>query len=142
MSLSRQPFFARLRAVVVAGLVLVCVRAADDNTIISPRSAGAERAETAAPAVGGSLHSMSLLVGLALAVVGGWLVWRNRRGAPIGKDQRALAVEETRSLGNRQFLVVASYEGRKFLLGVCPGRIEMLAPLDGSAAASREKASE
>jgi flagellar protein FliO/FliZ len=45
---------------------------------------------------------------------------------------RALAVDETRSLGNRQYLVVASYEGKKFLLGVCPGRIEMLSALDGS----------
>lgn len=131
-----------LRAIILAGCMLVCAHAADDNTIISPRSGGAKGAETAAPTVGGTMHSMSLVVGLALAAVGGWLVWRNRRGTPIGKDPRALAVEETRSLGNRQFLVVASYEGRKFLLGVCPGRIEMLAPLDGTSAAAREKARE
>jgi flagellar protein FliO/FliZ len=34
-------------------------------------------------------------------------------------------------LGNRQFLVVAEYEGRKMLLGVCPGRIELLSELGG-----------
>ena len=51
-------------------------------------------------------------------------------GAGLRADRR-LAIAETRSLGNRQYLVVAAYDGRKFLLGVCPGRIEMLAPLDG-----------
>jgi flagellar protein FliO/FliZ len=38
---------------------------------------------------------------------------------------------ESRPLGSRQYLVVADYDGRKFLLGVCPGSIEMLTPLDG-----------
>lgn len=141
MSLGRNSFSGVLRSVFVAAIVVVCAHAADDDTIISPRS-GANRAETPASAIGGSMNSMSLIVGLALAAVGGWLVWRNRRGTPVGKDQRLLAIEETRSLGNRQFLVVASYEGRKFMLGVCPGRIEMLAPLDGSAIAPREKARE
>jgi flagellar protein FliO/FliZ len=32
-------------------------------------------------------------------------------------------------LGNRQFLVVAEYEDRKMLIGVCPGRIDYLATL-------------
>jgi flagellar protein FliO/FliZ len=53
---------------------------------------------------------------------------------------RSLAIDETRSLGNRQYLVVASYEGKKFLIGVCPGRIDMLSSLDGSS--SKEKARE
>jgi hypothetical protein len=35
---------------------------------------------------------------------------------------------------------VASYEGRKFLLGVCPGRIDMLTSLDG--VAPKEKSRE
>ena len=48
---------------------------------------------------------------------------------PAKSDLRSLAVEETRSLGNRQYLVVASYEGKKFLLGVCPGRINLLSAL-------------
>jgi flagellar protein FliO/FliZ len=74
-----------------------------------------------------------LLLGVALAGVGAWLVWRNRRGAPIGREARQLSIQETRSLGNRQYLVVASYEDKKFLLGVTPGRIEMLTPLATSA---------
>jgi flagellar biogenesis protein FliO len=46
------------------------------------------------------------------------------------KAQRKLHIEESRSLGHRQHLVVASYEGRRFLLGVCPGSIEYLSGLD------------
>jgi flagellar protein FliO/FliZ len=115
--------------------------AADDNTVISPRGA-AGRADAPAAVTGSSLNSMSLVFAAALAGVGGWLYWRNRRAAPLGKDLRSLAVEETRSLGNRQFLVVASYEGKKFLLGVCPGRIEFLSDLQcsGEDAARRSRA--
>ncbi len=130
----------RLRLIGCAALLALAagLRAADDNQVIFP----GKSAPAAAPGagVGEGMGSMSLYLGLALAAVGGWLVWRNRQGTPAGRDHRALAVDETRSLGNRQFLVVASYEGRKFLLGVCPGRIEMLAPLDGSG--SREKSRE
>ncbi len=108
--------------------------AADDATVFVPKSS---RAETPAKTEGPTLNSISLLVGVALAGVGGWLVLRNRRHPAAGRDQRALAVDETRSLGNRQYLVVASYAGRKFLIGVCPGRIDMLAPLDGAGAVGK-----
>ena len=111
-------------------------RAADDNTIFTP---GAARKETPVTS-GGGFGSVSLVLGLILAGAGGWLLWRQRRATVPGRELRSLAIDETRSLGNRQFLVVASYEGRKFLLGVCPGRIDMLTPLDGSAA--REKSRE
>lgn len=103
--------------------------AADDNQIIYP---GASRGDSPAKAVASSFNSLSLVVGVGLAAAGGWLLWRNRRGKPVGREFRALAIDETRSLGNRQYLVVASYEGKKFLLGVCPGRIDMLTSLDGS----------
>lgn len=111
-------------------------RAADDNTVIVP---GASRAEGPAKAGGGSFNSLSLMLGLALAGVGGWMVWRNRRGVPVARDMRALAIDETRSLGNKQYLVVASYEGKKFLIGVCPGRIDMLSPLDANLARERAR---
>ena len=48
-----------------------------------------------------------------------------------GKGERKLQISETRSLGNRQFLIVAEYENRKMLLGVCPGRIDYLSTLSG-----------
>jgi flagellar protein FliO/FliZ len=50
---------------------------------------------------------------------------------PQLKGERKLNINETRMLGNRQFLVVAQYEDRKVLLGVCPGRIEYLCTLAG-----------
>jgi len=39
---------------------------------------------------------------------------------------------DTRSLGNKQFLVVAKYEEEKFLLGISSGNIELLAKLNVS----------
>jgi flagellar protein FliO/FliZ len=100
--------------------------AADDNKVIYP---GGAKADSTTVMPGGSLNTVTLVVGLLLAGVGGWLVYRNRRGTPVGRDLHALAISETRSLGNRQYLVVASYEGKKFLLGVCPGSINMLTAL-------------
>jgi flagellar biogenesis protein FliO len=49
-----------------------------------------------------------------------------------GKGDRKLVISEARTLGNRQFLVVAEYENRKMLLGVCPGRIDYLSTLSAS----------
>lgn len=129
----------RARAGLGAGVIFLAaaVYAADDSKIIYPSGSG--RAETAAPAsAGGSLHKMSLLLAVALAGVGGWLFWRNRQRTLGPRDSHALQLQETRSLGNRQYLVVASYEGKKFLLGVCPGRIDLLTPLEGGPAPARK----
>lgn len=123
------------KAVVLALTLGGAVFAAEDEKVFTP---GAARAEALSKPEGSSLGSMSLVLGVLLAGVGGWLVWRNRRGTPIGRDMRALAINETRSLGNRQYLVVASYEEKKFLIGVCPGRIDLLSALDGPAV--KEKA--
>ncbi|MBI5766925.1 MAG: flagellar biosynthetic protein FliO [Verrucomicrobia bacterium] len=98
--------------------------AADDNKILYPSNS----APASAPATGGLGH-VTLVVGLVLAAAGGWFVWRGRTNPARAADGRVLAIEETRSLGNRQFLVVASYQEKKFLLGVCQGRIDLLAPL-------------
>jgi flagellar protein FliO/FliZ len=126
---------------VLALMFLSGVRAADENAVIFPAT-GDAAINAPAATTGGTLHSMSLFLGLALAGAGGWMVWRNRRGQPVGRDLRALAINETRSLGNRQYLVVASYEDKKFLLGVCPGRIDLLSALDGEAGSARGKSSE
>ncbi len=116
---------AALLALIVATAAL---HAADDTKIIFPSS----NITTAAPAAtgGGAASTLTLILAVILAAVGAWMIWRNRRGPGAAGGMRNLAVEETRSLGNRQYLVVASYEGKKFLLGVCPGRIDMLAPLN------------
>ncbi|MDP3068751.1 MAG: flagellar biosynthetic protein FliO [Opitutaceae bacterium] len=123
-----------------AALVLLCAtgaHAAEDDKVIYP---GTLRAEAPAPAATGSINTITLVLGVALAAVGGWLVWRNRRGVPIGREARLLSIEETRSLGNRQYLVVASYEDRKFLIGVCPGRIDLLSPLSADGAPKNPRA--
>ncbi len=117
-----------------AGLLSGPAFAADENAVIVP---GASRPTATAPTLSSSFNTLTLVLGLGMAAVGGWLILRNRRAGTAPRDTRALAVEETRSLGNRQFLVVASYEGKKFLIGVCPGRIEMLAPLDGAVEKAR-----
>jgi flagellar protein FliO/FliZ len=78
-------------------------------------------------------RSYILVVALVLAAVGGWVMLQRRQGAPLlTRGPRKLIVEETRPLGNRQYLVVASYEDRKFLLGVTAGQIQMLSQLAGS----------
>lgn len=133
--------FGRLSSVLCLLTIWVCtpLRSAEPasaasakDPVIVPRSvAGSE------PATAGRTGSNPLLLVLAAgaAAAGGWLLWRQRR-SPAGlggREARRLAVVETRGLGNRQYLVVADYDGRKFLLGVCPGRIELLAKLDEAA---------
>ena len=103
--------------------------AAADDRIIYP---GATREVAASPLASSSgTRGLTTLLGVALlAGAGGWLLWKKRQEGPARRDARLLAIDETRPLDNRQYLVVASYEGRKFLLGVCPGRIDLLSPLD------------
>lgn len=67
-----------------------------------------------------------LLVGIAGAVI--FLVRKNRIGAVKGNGR--LSILESRMLGGRQFLVVGKYDGKTFLLGVCPGRIDYLCSLE------------
>jgi flagellar protein FliO/FliZ len=54
-----------------------------------------------------------------------------RKGAAI---DRKLQVLETRPLGNRQYLLVIGYEDTRMLLGITPGKIDYLCPLDSSPA--------
>lgn len=102
------------------------------ETILYPRSAATAEAPAATRPPGS--NATLLLLALAAAAAGGWLLWRqyhSRKGL-MTRAASKLSVAETRPLGNRQYLVVADYDGRKFLLGVCPGRIDLLSPLDGS----------
>jgi flagellar protein FliO/FliZ len=72
-----------------------------------------------------------LVVAIILAGAGAWVMLQRRKGAPIlNREARKLQIEETRPLGNRQYLVVASYEDRKFLLGVTAGQIQLLSDLN------------
>lgn len=110
----------------------------DANQIIVPRGPERTTEPGRSSTMPGAFTTIAVLV---LAGVGGWLVWRGRSGgmANFNRTSRQLAVEETRSLGGRQYLVVASYQDKKFLLGVCPGRIDLLAPLHDTPPAEKPK---
>jgi flagellar protein FliO/FliZ len=101
------------------------------DPVIYPR--GSAAADAPASAASGGSNASLILAGVLLAGAGGWWLWLKRRDGlrgPGGKTTR-LNIAESRSLGSRQYLVVADYDGKKFLLGVCPGSIELLTPLDG-----------
>ena len=83
---------------------------------------------------GGTLQLTIYLVLLLALFAGGAFLLRNgfTLFQPKIKGERKLEISETRMLGNRQFLVVAAYEDRKILIGVCPGRIDYLCTLAGA----------
>ena len=101
--------------------------------LIYPR--GSAPAGAPVPVESHNPGSGAILAVALLAAAGGWWLWQKRRGPVRAAGAAAgLAIVESRSLGSRQYLVVADYDGRKFLLGVCPGSIAMLTPLDGEKA--------
>jgi flagellar protein FliO/FliZ len=98
------------------------------DTVIYPRTTAGQSA--AADSHDHWNRAPWLVGALALAAAGTWWLWRSRANVrPGGKHGPKLAIEETRSLGNRQYLIVAAYEGKKVLLGVTPGRIKLLCDL-------------
>lgn len=91
-----------------------------------------------APTAGaGSLIQMLGYVVAIVMIVGAVVAFFLRSGGLLGirlgaKTNRKLQLQETWMLGHKQFLAVVDYEGRKMLLGVCPGRIDYLCPLEGN----------
>ena len=55
--------------------------------------------------------------------------------------KNGIVLSSTRSLGNKQFLVVAEYEKQKFLLGVSSGSIKLLAELSPSVVRTKDSSS-
>jgi flagellar protein FliO/FliZ len=74
----------------------------------------------------------SWFVLLVLCAAGAtWWWWWRRRSTGLGSTGlRQIRIEESRPLGNRQYLVIAAIGQKKFLLGVTPGSIQMLTPLE------------
>lgn len=103
-----------------------------DDTVIYPQGSADRPAAATPDSAPGGGSKLFLAGAFLLALGGGWLLLR-RRGLPLSRvvrNERLITVEETKSLGNRQYLVVAGCEGRRFLIGVTPGRIQLLSPLD------------
>lgn len=103
-----------------------------ESDIIRPRNAVSGDAPATSATKSGDSNYVLIVLAAGAAAAGGWMLWRQRRspGGIAGRDARKLTIAESRSLGNRQYLVVADYEGKKFLLGVCPGSISLLKSLD------------
>ena len=122
----------RLFCILLISLLLAPVAGVAQDQVIYPRAVAPVEAPAQIRSSGS--NATLLLLALAAAAAGGWMLWRQRRAVPglNGREVRKLAIAETRSLGNRQYLVVADYDGRKFLLGVCPGRIDLLSPLENN----------
>ena len=77
----------------------------------------------------GYLTFFAALAGAALYFV--------KFGLPLKKglaSDRKLQVLETRPLGNKQYLLVVGYDDTRMLLGVTPGKIDYLCPLDSTTA--------
>lgn len=72
-----------------------------------------------------------------IAALGAAVVYVSRHGFPFrrtaGTQERKLQILEMRPLGNKQFLLVVGYEDTRMLLGVTPGKIDYLCPLDAAA---------
>jgi flagellar protein FliO/FliZ len=122
----------RWRLPLLFALPLLASRLCAGGDLLIPSSSGGAPSPVSAPS---SLGVPTLVVALLCAGAGVWFLWRGRRqpGGRLAKG--SLTVAESRSLGNRQYLVVASYGKQKFLLGVCAGRISLLSPLDESESA-------
>ncbi len=133
-------------AAICALLALGSLRAADEPTTTAPAAPApapvlvGRTATVVSPAfpvkpASGSTFQLAIYFVLLVALLGGGVyVMRNGLGflQPKPKGPRKLDITETRMLGNRQFLIVAEYEQRKMLIGVCPGRIDYLCTLSGT----------
>ena len=106
------------------------------ETVLYP--AGGAPAEARSAQTPASASSTWVFVGLVSLAAGAAWYWRRRQTGPLGR-RGTIQIEDTRPLGNRQFLVVASCDGRRFLLGVATGGIKMLSELDSHVAPDDKK---
>ena len=103
------------------------------ENVIYPRNSPEARQQRAAQE---SFPIWSVLgVAAVFAGAGFYLLRRGQLGRRPGAEvHQRLVLEETRALGNKQFLAVAAYGEKRLLLSVCPGRIDFLCRLDEAAA--------
>ncbi len=64
---------------------------------------------------------------------GAWLWFRAKgKGRSLKNSGSEISIDETRPLGNRQYLVLTSCRGRSFLIGVSQGRIDVISEVPSS----------
>lgn len=78
--------------------------------------------------------STGYIVFVVLCLGGGaWLWFRAKgKGRSLKTNGSEILIEETRPLGNRQYLVLTSCRGRSFLIGVSQGRIDLVSEVPPS----------
>jgi flagellar protein FliO/FliZ len=76
-----------------------------------------------------SLSPIIFVLVMLLCVLAIVFIYLRRNGLQRIRKAGELDILETRPLGGRQFLLVARVGQEKFLLGICPGRIDYLCPL-------------
>lgn len=85
--------------------------------------------ETLSPR-GGGPGWLTGVIALGMAGTGAWLLWRKRAASLPKGVSRKIQIEETRPIGNRQYLVLATCEGKRLLLGVTANQIDLLTELE------------
>ncbi|MEZ5278642.1 MAG: flagellar biosynthetic protein FliO [Opitutaceae bacterium] len=100
------------------------------RTSPAPKEGGV--AESSAALAGAPTVVMFAGYAVVLVVLGAGVFFFLKRGGwrqVVKRSEGRLQVRESRMLGNRQFLMVVEYEDSRLLVGVSPGRIELLTPL-------------
>ncbi|OAM88629.1 hypothetical protein AW736_16325 [Termitidicoccus mucosus] len=107
------------------------------DMVLTPRDSHMPRLFEDRPGGGGSFW---LVIALLIGGGAGWMfLWSRRRATPAGKLAGRIQIEGTRALGNRQYLAVVVCDRQRFLVGVTPGGIGLVARLDGDPAAEEKK---
>ena len=104
----------------------------DANTAPSPRIAGAD--PDTAPSLGVVKVTAALLATLACIFVVAAII----RRTPLGGRSGGLRLENRLTLARGGSLAVVRIEGRRLVLGVTPGQINLIAELDEAVAGDRD----
>ncbi len=100
--------------------------------VASLAATSSHAAEAAPPVVAANPWNLVLgLVFLLAIVVGGWWLTRRMGGLQLGGASRSLRVVATTMVGPRERVVLLEVgNGEQLLLGVAPGQVTLLKPLD------------
>jgi flagellar protein FliO/FliZ len=111
----------------------------ESSPILPPKSQASPQPTPSRPPTP-DLDSLGRMLGYLtlFAALAGAAAYFIKFGLPLSRkgaaSDRKLQILETRPLGNRQYLLVVGYEDSRMLLGVTPGKIDYLCPLDSSCA--------